>query len=125
MREIFEALEERDIKRPDLKQHPIWYPLKIGREEAWELLEVTQENPTPEQQIPMLKEGADIIQAVAELWRISGISSEVALQAVLDKIREVGERPSESFTGRIRGVPNMLDYEGGVDTELVLFTNEN
>lgn len=125
MREIFEALTQTQAKIPEMKQNPIWYPMKIQNEEAGELLSVTSNDPTPEQLAEMLKEGADVILCVVSLFDSVGITPEVATQAILDKIKEIGERSPDSFTGRIRGVPSMLDYEDGIDTELVLFTHEN
>lgn len=102
MREIFQALEGLHERRPEVKRSPVWYVEKIRHEESHELLEVTYNEPTPEQIPAMLSEGADVILCVVDLFRSVGVSPDVALQAILQKVDEIGQRPSEHFRRGIR-----------------------
>lgn len=102
MREIFERMDQLQHDRPEMVRNPVWYPMKLQREEAPELLEVTYTNPTPEQKTEMLKEASDVMLLMVSLCLSTGVGYEEMEHAVLDKITEIGQRPSEHFARGIR-----------------------
>lgn len=108
MREIFQALDDLKAKRPEITRSNVWHVEKNRHEEIGELLEVTYNEPSEEQLVPMLSEGADVIINVLQIFQNCGLSPEVVSQAIIDKIAEIGERPPEHFQRGIR-MPAQID----------------
>lgn len=102
MIEIFQALQDLETRRPEIKRSNVWHVEKIRHEEAGELLEVTSNEPTPEELPRMMSEGADVVLNVLSICVNSGISPEAFQMALLCKIQELGERPPEAFQRGIR-----------------------
>lgn len=111
MREIFQAISELEAKRPEIHRSNVWHVEKIRHEEAGELLEVTSNDPTPEELAEMKKEAADIILNICSIMVNCGVLAEEFELAVVDKAIEIGQRPPEAFQRGIRMQPQIPIYE--------------
>ncbi len=97
MKEIFNAVEDLHLRKPGIDHTEEWYASKLAVEESWEFVAAVANHDPKE----IVAEGSDIIMLVVDSYLKAGISPEVAMVGLLEKINELVGRPDESFKREI------------------------